>query len=66
VRYVLDHSDSKAVFVEDREQLAKVHRIRPDLPLMEQVIVLEPDGGEQEGATSGEEGSERPLRVESA
>jgi long-chain acyl-CoA synthetase len=48
VRYILEHSDSKAVFVMDREQLAKVHRIRADLPLREQVIVLEPDGGEQE------------------
>src|SRR5437763_7689093 len=31
-RYVLDHSDSRAVFVEDGEQLAKVRAVEGELP----------------------------------
>jgi long-chain acyl-CoA synthetase len=42
--YVLDHSESRAVFVEDGEQLAKVREIESDLPALEFVIVMAPDG----------------------
>src|SRR3954452_789742 len=42
--YVLDHSESRAVFVEDGEQLAKIREIEGDLPALEFVIVLAPDG----------------------
>src|SRR3954463_16053768 len=42
--YVLDHSESRAVFVEDGEQLAKIREIEGDLPALEFVIVMEPDG----------------------
>ena len=31
-QYVLAHSDSKAVFVEDGAQLAKIHEVRDELP----------------------------------
>jgi long-chain acyl-CoA synthetase len=42
--YVLSHSESRAVFVEDGEQLAKIREIEGDLPHLEFVIVLVPDG----------------------
>src|SRR3954447_4831609 len=42
--YVLEHSESRAVIVEDGEQLAKIREIESDLPALEFVIVLEPDG----------------------
>jgi long-chain acyl-CoA synthetase len=43
--YVLRHSDSRAVFVEDGEQLAKVREIESDLPALEHVIVMVPEEG---------------------
>src|SRR3954468_22935893 len=43
--YVLDHSESRAVFVEDGEQLAKIREIEADLPALEFVIVMAPDEG---------------------
>jgi long-chain acyl-CoA synthetase len=42
--YVLQHSDSRAVFVEDGEQLEKIRSIEADLPSLELIIVMEPDG----------------------
>ena len=41
--YVLEHSESRAVFVEDGEQLAKIREIEDDLPALEFVIVMDPD-----------------------
>jgi long-chain acyl-CoA synthetase len=41
-QYVLHHSDSRAVFVEDAEQLAKIRAIEADCPELEHVIVMEP------------------------
>jgi long-chain acyl-CoA synthetase len=43
--YVLDHSESRAVFVEDGEQLAKVREIESELPALEFVIVMAPEEG---------------------
>jgi long-chain acyl-CoA synthetase len=40
--YVLRHSDSKAVIVEDAEQLEKIREIRAQLPTLEHVISIEP------------------------
>ena len=40
--YVLDHSESRAVFVEDDEQLAKVRQIQSELPHLEFIVVMEP------------------------
>ncbi|MEA2436960.1 MAG: long-chain acyl-CoA synthetase, partial [Thermoleophilaceae bacterium] len=37
-------SESRAVFVEDGEQLAKIREIESDLPALEFVIVMEPGG----------------------
>jgi long-chain acyl-CoA synthetase len=42
--YVLDHSESRAVFVEDGEQLAKIREIESELPALEYVMVMAPDG----------------------
>src|SRR5438045_2744679 len=42
--YVLDHSESRAVVVEDGEQLAKIREIEADLPALEFVIVMQPEG----------------------
>jgi long-chain acyl-CoA synthetase len=42
--YVLDHSESCAVFVEDAEQLAKIREVEGDLPKLRHVIIFEPDG----------------------
>jgi long-chain acyl-CoA synthetase len=59
-QYVLENSDSKAVIVEDSEQLAKVLQIRDRCPKLEHVIRME---GAGEGAISMDElvkaGSER-------
>src|SRR5919199_2937161 len=41
-QYVLHHSDSRAVFVEDAEQLAKIRAVEDDLPELQHVIVKEP------------------------
>jgi long-chain acyl-CoA synthetase len=41
-QYVLAHAGSRAVFVEDAEQLAKIRAIEDDLPALEFVIVMEP------------------------
>jgi long-chain acyl-CoA synthetase len=42
--YVLDHSESKAVFVEDAEQLAKIREIEDRLPNLEHVVIFDPSG----------------------
>ena len=42
-QYVLSHSDSRAIFVEDAEQLAKVREIEERCPELQHVIVMEPD-----------------------
>jgi long-chain acyl-CoA synthetase len=40
--YVLHHSDSRAIFVEDAEQLAKVREIEGNCPELQHVVVLDP------------------------
>src|SRR4051795_1776606 len=42
--YVLSHSESRAVFVEDQEQLAKIREVEGDLPVLEHVIVFDTEG----------------------
>jgi long-chain acyl-CoA synthetase len=41
-QYVLEHSDSRAVVIEDAEQLEKIRKIRGQLPSLEHVISIEP------------------------
>jgi long-chain acyl-CoA synthetase len=43
-QYVLAHSDSRAVFVEDGEQLEKVRQVRGDCPELRHVIVMDAAG----------------------
>jgi long-chain acyl-CoA synthetase len=45
-QYVLEHSDSRAIFVEDAEQLAKVREVEDRCPELEHVIVMDPSGAE--------------------
>ena len=47
--YVLEHSESRAVFVEDAEQLAKVREIEERLPSLEHVIVMEGGDADDRG-----------------
>jgi long-chain acyl-CoA synthetase len=57
--YVLHHSESRAVFAEDGEQLAKVRKVRSELPELRFVIAMAPDTGLREGELSLEELRER-------
>ena len=41
-QYVLEHSDSRAIFVEDGDQLAKVRAVEDKCPELRHVIVMEP------------------------
>jgi long-chain acyl-CoA synthetase len=45
-QYVLEHSDSHAIFVEDTEQLAKVRQVRDRCPELEHVVVMDPADAE--------------------
>jgi long-chain acyl-CoA synthetase len=56
--YVLEHSESRAVFAEDEEQLAKIRAIRGDLPGLEHVIAFEA-GPEMDGVITLDELRER-------
>jgi long-chain acyl-CoA synthetase len=44
--YVLEHSESRAVVVEDAEQLVKVREVEDRLPHLEHVIVMEGEGAD--------------------
>jgi long-chain acyl-CoA synthetase len=45
-QYVLHHSDSRAVFVEDAEQLAKIREIEDTCPELQHVIIMDPGEGD--------------------
>ena len=45
-QYVAGHSESRAIFVEDAEQLAKIRQVRAELPELEFVVVMDPAGAE--------------------
>jgi long-chain acyl-CoA synthetase len=57
--YVLEHSESRAVFVEDGEQLAKIREIEDRLPKLEFVIVFEPGDADLGDAISLDDLRER-------
>jgi long-chain acyl-CoA synthetase len=40
--YVAGHSESRLIFAEDMEQLAKIRQIRDELPQLEHVVVMDP------------------------
>jgi long-chain acyl-CoA synthetase len=65
--YVLAHSDSRAVFVEDAAQLEKVRQVRSDCPELRHVIVMEPgDAQLGEGELSVEALRERAAGRDAA
>src|SRR5919109_4151463 len=51
-QYVLEHSDSKAVFVEDKHQLAKIREVEDRCPTLEKIVVMDPEGTELGDALS--------------
>jgi long-chain acyl-CoA synthetase len=52
VQYVANHSESKVIFAEDAEQLAKVRTCRADLPHLEHIVIFEPSADSSEDAVS--------------
>src|SRR4051794_20611404 len=52
VQYVAHHSESKAIFVEDQEQLDKVRTCRAELPALEHIIIFEPGDRSSEDTIS--------------
>jgi long-chain acyl-CoA synthetase len=58
-QYVLQHSDSRAVFVEDAEQLAKVREIEDSCPELQHVIIMDPGGADIGSAVSLDDLRER-------
>ncbi|MHB8571466.1 MAG: AMP-dependent synthetase/ligase [Candidatus Dormibacteria bacterium] len=45
VEYVLEHSESRVVFVQDRAQLAKVTEVQARLPCLEATVVFDGEAG---------------------
>jgi long-chain acyl-CoA synthetase len=54
-QYVLEHSDSKAVFVEDKDQLAKIRQVEEQCPRLEHIVVMDREGAELGDALSLEQ-----------
>ncbi len=44
VKYIIDHSEAKAILVQDKEQLEKVLQVRVDLPLLKHIFILDDTG----------------------
>ena len=44
VKYIVEHSESRVLFVEDEEQLDKVLEVWPDLPNLNWVVVFDMEG----------------------
>src|SRR5207248_1556695 len=59
VQYVAHHSESKAIFVEDASQLAKVRAVRSELPALEHIVIFEPSDDSAEDSISLDELRER-------
>jgi long-chain acyl-CoA synthetase len=55
VQYVADHSESKAIFVEDMSQLEKVRGCRDRLPALEHIVIFEPSGNSADDSVSLED-----------
>jgi long-chain acyl-CoA synthetase len=43
-QYVLEHSDSRAIFVEDGDQLAKIREVEDRCPELQHIVVMDPEG----------------------
>jgi long-chain acyl-CoA synthetase len=44
LRYIIDHSESRFVVVEDRKQLVKIQQVVGELPRVEKIIIIDPAG----------------------
>jgi long-chain acyl-CoA synthetase len=66
VQYVAHHSESRAIFVEDAEQLAKVRSCRAELPALEQIVIFEPSDDSSEDAISLDELRARGRKADPA
>jgi long-chain acyl-CoA synthetase len=53
--YVLSHSESKAVFVEDESQLAKIRAVEGDLPDLEHIVIFDPTDADKGDALTLDE-----------
>jgi long-chain acyl-CoA synthetase len=58
-QYVLEHSDSKAIFVEDAEQLAKIREVEDSCPELQHIVVMDPAGADLGDALSLDQLRER-------
>jgi long-chain acyl-CoA synthetase len=58
-QYVLEHSDSRAIFAEDGEQLAKVREIEDNCPELQHIVVMDPGDAELGDALSLDQLRER-------
>jgi len=69
VEYILEHSEARAIFVEDHDQLAKVQKVRESCPSLQHIILLSGNADENdqgildwEGLEElGEQGGEEAL-----
>ena len=52
--YVLEHSESEVVFLEDAEQLEKIRKVRDKLPKLRQIVLFEPVEGADDAITLDE------------
>ena len=53
IEYILNNSDSKAVFVENQDQLDKINDIRENLTTLKHIVVMDDSlSGETEGASN--------------
>src|SRR3954470_4002315 len=66
VQYVAHHSESKAIFVEDAEQLAKIRECRAELPALEQIVIFEPSEDSSEDSISLDELRARGREADAA
>src|ERR1700736_2483387 len=67
VKYLLSHSESKVLVVEDRKLLDQVIAMRRELPLLQRVILIEGDAPElEEGVISWEQALRRDGRFRRA
>lgn len=55
VEYVLNHAESKVLFVEDAAQLEKVGKIKANTPALKLIVVIDPDADDLDGAITLEE-----------
>jgi long-chain acyl-CoA synthetase len=58
-QYVLEHSDSRAIFVEDGNQLAKIREVEGRCPELQHIVVMDPPGVELGDALSLDQLRER-------